>query len=1008
MHDRSRARLLPLLLLAALALLAPTAGAAHFEALFRPVGDLEGGQVRSELWGVSGDGRVAVGLSSQTNGIESVMYKDGELVGLGQLPATGLSLVGKAWDASRDGSVIVGWSRSQGGNEAYRWTEATGLVALGDLPGGLLSSRAFAVSGDGSTVVGKGDVENSPGEAWVWTEATGMQGLGDLPGGAYNSDAQDISADGSVIAGFSLAADAAATTRWIDLVGPSRLDSLQPGGLGFNEARGISADGDVIVGFSASANTAIDGREACRWVDGVPEGLGDLPGGAFHSTAFATNEDGSVVVGQADTGLGDPEAFIWTERDGMRSLKELLETRYEADLTGWQLIEARGISDDGHTIVGWGLNPDGNREGFVIRLPTVARMFDEALLDLIRVDYPAPTVHSRNLFHLSAAMWDVWSAYKEGAQGFYSSETATADNLRSAREEGIAYAAYRLLDHRFTEDKSSPFAVDAKAEVLDGLMDRLGYDPAFTATDGGVRPAAELGNRVAAAIIAHGSSDGANEDDPDEPYSDPTYFPVNTSTMKVDLPGVTQPPDPTFPAPELVDPNRWQPLALEFLILQNGIIIGAAEQTFLGSRWGQVTPFALVRDDPNDVYDDPGPPPFIGCPGDVHPCPGDTAFKENAVGVIEFASWLDPSDGVEVDISPGAIGNNPLGTHDGTGFAENPFTGEPYEPNVVKRGDWGRILAEFWADGPDSETPPGHWNTISNYVSDHPLVEKRWEGQGPTLDALEWDVKLYFAVNGAVFDAAIAAWDAKRKYDYVRPITQIRYMGGKGQSTDPLGDSYHPHGLPLVPGLIEVMTDETTAPGGRHEFVKNIDPFGFELPTPPVGQIAIRSWPGQPEDPDDFSGVEWIRAIDWLPYQRETFVTPPFAGYTSGHSTFSRAAAEVLTRVTGSMYFPGGLGEFVAEQGTFLAFETGPTEEIVLQWATYYDAADEAGISRLWGGIHVSPDDFGGRIMGADVGIDAYDKAITYFAPEPSAAAQVLAVLLSLQGVRRWRRRARG
>ena len=49
-------------------------------------------------------------------------------------------------------------------------------------------------------------------------------------------------------------------------------------------------------------------------------------------------------------------------------------------------------------------------------------------------------------------------------------------------------------------------------------------------------------------------------------------------------------------------------------------------------------------------------------------------------------------------------------------------------------------------------------------------------------------------------------------------------------------------------------------------------------------------------------GTEWIRAIDWLPYQRETFVTPAFAGYVSGHSVFSRAGAEVLTAITGSHF----------------------------------------------------------------------------------------------------------
>jgi hypothetical protein len=129
--------------------------------------------------------------------------------------------------------------------------------------------------------------------------------------------------------------------------------------------------------------------------------------------------------------------------------------------------------------------------------------------------------------------------------------------------------------------------------------------------------------------------------------------------------------------------------------------------------------------------------------------------------------------------------------------------------------------------------------------------------------------------------------------------------------------------------------------------------------------------------------VRWIRAQTWVPYQKSTFVTPAFPGYTSGHSTFSRAAAEVLAGFTGTAYFPGGLGEFVAPAGRFLTFETGPTTDIRLQWATFYDASDQAGQSRLWGGIHIPADDFTGRITGSQIGMAAWAKAQQYFAGTP-------------------------
>lgn len=116
-----------------------------------------------------------------------------------------------------------------------------------------------------------------------------------------------------------------------------------------------------------------------------------------------------------------------------------------------------------------------------------------------------------------------------------------------------------------------------------------------------------------------------------------------------------------------------------------------------------------------------------------------------------------------------------------------------------------------------------------------------------------------------------------------------------------------------------------------------------------------------------------------MPYQLPTFVTPAFQGYASGHSTFSRAAAEVLTGFTGSPYVPGGLDEWTTKPGT-LKVEAGPTKDVTLQWATYYDAADMAGQSRLFGGIHIQADDFTGRKLGAECGKEAWALAQKFYA----------------------------
>lgn len=567
---------------------------------------------------------------------------------------------------------------------------------------------------------------------------------------------------------------------------------------------------------------------------------------------------------------------------------------------------------------------------------SVARLWDEALLDAIRRDTPAPTVHARNLFHTSAAMWDAWAAYDPDAEGYFVKEKLGADDVQAAREAAISYAAYRLLLERYSLAVGLQETFDELTSTMKSLCYRIDYT-----TRQGDSPAA-LGNRIAAKVIAYGRTDGAHEP---VRYIDTQFVPVNPPLV-VSEPGT-----------KMSDPSRWQPLALARIVAQNGLPAPGKVQTFIGPFWGHVKGFALPAST-RGLPIDPGPAPELG----------DPEFKREALEVIRYSTHLDPDDGATIDIGPGRRGGNALGTNDGRGHSVNPFTGRPYAPNLVPYGDFARALAEFWADGPRSETPPGHWNVLANEVSDSPGFRHRIGGVGPEVDRLEWDVKLYFALNGAVHDAALAAWGAKGYYDSARPISMIRYMGGKGQSSDPQAPSYDPDGLPLEPGLVEVITRASSARGARHEGLAGH-----------VGEIAIRTWRGFPDDPaTEKSGVGWIRAVDWVPYQLPTFVTPAFAGYVSGHSTFSRAAAEVLTAFTGSSFFPGGLYEVPVPAGS-LKVERGPSRDFKLQWATYFDAADAAGISRLFMGIHVAADDFSGRRLGSTCGRNAWALARLYY-----------------------------
>src|SRR5438552_5276970 len=565
---------------------------------------------------------------------------------------------------------------------------------------------------------------------------------------------------------------------------------------------------------------------------------------------------------------------------------------------------------------------------------SIARRWDEALLDAIRRSLPNPPVHARNLFHASVAMWDGWAAYDSTASGYIFKEKPHVDrcDVAAARNEAISYAAYRVLSARFIK----AVGADKSLSEFADLMDALSYPTATTTTDGDT-PAA-VGNRIAKAVLDYGSSDGSNEANG---YAAIDYKPINPPLV-VALPEIT-----------VVDPNRWQPLQVEYLVSQNGVVLPSGVQQAVGPHWGHVTSFAIPAGGALGVPFDPGPPPRLGDPAT------DALFKTQALEVIRDSSLLDTARDDMIDISPAVLGDNAIGSNGGPGHAINPVTGNPYAPDMVRAGDFYRTIAEFWADGPNSETPPGHWNVLANAVSDALAPNLRIGGTGPVVDRLEWDVKLYLALNGAVHDAAIAAWGLKGRYDGNRPISMIRYMASLGQSTDPTLAPYNKEGLPLVPGLVEVITKEKTQSGGAMVALKGSE-----------GKIALRAWDRNTADPSA-SHAAWILGTTWMPYQLSTFVTPSFQGYISGHSTFSRAPAAAMTGFTGSEYFPGGLSEWTVKSGSF-RIAAGPSADVTLEWATDYDAADQAGRSRLFGGIHVQADDFTGRIVGSTCGKDAW------------------------------------
>ena len=266
-----------------------------------------------------------------------------EVLALGDLP--GGNFTSRAFGVSANGSVVVGNSSSTLSTEAFRWSASGGLQGLGTLTGGT-SSGSTGTSANGSVVVGF-STSSSGLQAFRWTQAGGMQGLGDLPGGIFQSQALDTSADGSVVVGRSSSVNGADEAfRWTSADGMQGLGDL-PGGIFSSRAYAITADGSVIVGGGASAN----GNEAFRWTAaGGMQGLGDLAGGSFSSEAYEVSADGSVVVGFSSSGNGI-EAFRWSATNGMQGL---------GDLTGGSFQSlALGVSADGNVVVGQGNSANG-------------------------------------------------------------------------------------------------------------------------------------------------------------------------------------------------------------------------------------------------------------------------------------------------------------------------------------------------------------------------------------------------------------------------------------------------------------------------------------------------------------------------------------------------------------------------------------------------------------------------------------------------------------------------
>lgn len=287
------------------------------------------------------------------------------------------------------------------------------------------------------------------------------------------------------------------------------------------------------------------------------------------------------------------------------------------------------------------------------------------------------------------------------------------------------------------------------------------------------------------------------------------------------------------------DPNHWQPLTY---VGSSGDLV---TQRFAAAQWCYVTPFALATGGELRSALQPGPAVY-----------GSAEYEQQAEEMVAISAGLT---------------------------------------------DKQKMISEYWADGPNTIQPPGHWALFGQFISarDH--------------HSLDDDVKMFFALTNAMLDAGIAAWDAKRAYDSVRPVTAISLLlRGK----------------------------------------------------------KIRAWGGQGKGTVEMDGSQWI------PYQPASFPTPPFPDFVSGHSTYSAAAAATLALWTGSDHF----GDSVILSAGSSKVEPGitPAQPVTLKWDTFSDAADEAGMSRRYGGIHFARADLVGRQLGRLVAARVWSKAQAY------------------------------
>jgi hypothetical protein len=487
---------------------------------------------------------------------------------------------------------------------------------------------------------------------------------------------------------------------------------------------------------------------------------------------------------------------------------------------------------------------------------SVVVTWNQEILESIVATKTPPTIAARALAVVHTAVYDAWTAYDPVA-------VPTLDN-----GNGRQPSAERTLDNKTKAVSWAAYRVlrdlfpttrfpdlDTKVDY-DGQMAKL-FGTAWASDASAART---VGENAAAAVITYRHHDGANQlgDEQGTP-------PEQAGTPYADYIGYTPVNDWNTPLDE-IDPDHWQPLCV---LTDTGVQNAMPSTPPAGNNCDPpyykkqtfLTPFwakvtPFALTSPSQ-FRAPGPYTYLGPDGKPS-----GKYVDEVDKMTQYSKQLD---------------------------------------------DFRKTTAEYWEDGPGSVTPPGHWNQFAQWVA---------RRDANTVDE---DARMFFALNNALLDASISAWDGKRNWDSIRPICAVRWLQR--------------------------------------------------------GKI-IQAWGGP------YKGPSYIKGEDWIPYRPPTDPAPPFAEYASGHSTFSMAAAEVLTAFTGrgnfELKWTIKAGSSKVEPKT--ATQPGvPAKDITLSWTNFRYAAEQAGLSRQYGGIHFEHGDKDARAAGAKVGKNAWAKALTYF-----------------------------